>query len=71
MYVLYNGQLMRPGAQDVSPNVPTTPTIKKKINSMVSNLSVRFKQILLALIILFIVYIFTCGKCVSILKLFR
>jgi len=73
MYVLQNGQMIRPGLNAPAPvdPQPVGGGIKTKIHSMVSNLSVRFKQLLLILILLFVVYIFTCGQCKTIMKLFR
>lgn len=52
MYTIVNGQIERPGASVTSRRRRQVPVIYKKC-----------RQILVVCIILFIVYVFTCGKC--------
>lgn len=75
MYIFNNGQIVRPpvDAMDDTTVVykPKGATNRKMRNKRVSKLSKRCRQVLMLLIILFTVYVFTCGKCANVLRLFK
>jgi len=65
MYIIQNGQFIRPEAPSApSPNETLLPPHKRIFRAI--------KQVMLVIIILFFIYMFTCGKCKDVfLRLFK
>lgn len=66
MYIIVNGQMIRPETPTAVSPKPRRKRTKKK--SRWNRLSKRCRQMILVLFILIVIYIFTCTDCKSVIS---
>ncbi len=67
MYIIQNGQIIRPEAPSAH-----RPPIHEELLPPHKRIFRAVKQVVLVMIILFFIYMFTCGKCKDVFaKLFK
>jgi hypothetical protein len=71
MYIISNGQIIRPSPEMMETTPTVAPTKRRTRKKKVSNTIRRCKQIVCIIILLLIMYVFTCTKCSAILQFLR